>query len=150
MTVVVGVDGSAQSHPAIQLAKQEADFRKADLVAVLAYGGESTLGAPAARPVATTWGLDEQEESARVTLRETIAAALGDEAAEGVGLRPVLGVAAYVLVQAAGVLDADLMVVASRRQHTPSRLLGAVSQYVIRHAPCPVLVVQAADPPLLS
>jgi nucleotide-binding universal stress UspA family protein len=53
MTVVVGVDGSAGSQAAIRLAAQEARYRTAPLLAVMAYSGERTLGAPATRPVST-------------------------------------------------------------------------------------------------
>jgi nucleotide-binding universal stress UspA family protein len=47
-------------------------------------------------------------------------------------------------------LDAVLIVLAARKEHSPSRLLGAVSQYVLRNAPCPVLVVPARNGPPLS
>jgi nucleotide-binding universal stress UspA family protein len=48
-----------------------------------------------------------------------------------------------VLVQIARSRNAELVVLATRKEHAPSRLLGAVSQYVLRNAPCPVLVVPA-------
>jgi nucleotide-binding universal stress UspA family protein len=51
------------------------------------------------------------------------------------------GVPGRVLVQMARSADADMVVLATRKEHAPSRLLGAVSQYVLRNAPCPVLVV---------
>jgi nucleotide-binding universal stress UspA family protein len=37
------------------------------------------------------------------------------------------------------------VVLATRREHAPSRLLGAVSQHVLRNAPCPVMVVPEPD-----
>ena len=46
-----------------------------------------------------------------------------------------------VLVEAARTLDAVMIVLAARKEGAPSRLLGAVSQYVLRNAPCSVLVV---------
>src|SRR5437764_1386096 len=51
--VVVGVDGSDASRAAIALAAREARYRGAPLIAVQAYSGERTLGAPAARPLST-------------------------------------------------------------------------------------------------
>ncbi len=48
MSVVVGVDGTEASRTAIQVAAAEARYRQAPLIAVMAYSGERTLGAPAA------------------------------------------------------------------------------------------------------
>jgi nucleotide-binding universal stress UspA family protein len=36
---------------------------------------------------------------------------------------------------------AQLIVLSTRGEATMARVLGAVSQHVLRHAPCPVLVV---------
>src|SRR5262249_33179577 len=65
--------------------------------------------------------------------------ALGSD--EGVTLQAVPGMPGRVLVQVARTGDADLVVLATRRGHAPSRLLGAGSQHVLRNAPCPLLVV---------
>src|SRR5712672_1830056 len=54
------------------------------------------------------------------------------------------GGAGRVLVDAARTLNAQMIVLATRGE-TAARLLGAVSQYVLRHAPCPVLVVPEAS-----
>jgi nucleotide-binding universal stress UspA family protein len=139
MTVVVGVDGSPDSFAAIRLAKQEAAYRGVGLAAVMAYISDSTLGTPAGRPIATPRAVDEQRRTAESSLRQAIADALGSE--DGVALRVEAGVPGRVLVRTARILDADLVVLATRKEHAPSRLLGAVSQYVPRNAPCPVMVV---------
>ena len=143
MTVVVGVDGSSGSFAAIKLARQEADYRGAGLAAVMAYISDSTLGTPAARPIATPKARDEQRKAVEFALSEAVTKALGSD--EGVTLRVEAGVPGRVLVHAAQDLDADLVVLATRGEHAPSRLLGAVSQYVLRNAPCPVLVVPEAS-----
>jgi len=65
MTVVVGIDGSAGSRAAIRLAAQEARYRTAPLMAVMAYSGERTLGAPATRPLATLRTAEEERAHAR-------------------------------------------------------------------------------------
>jgi nucleotide-binding universal stress UspA family protein len=143
MTVVVGVDGSPGSFTAIRLAKQEAAYRGVGLAAVMAYISDSTLGTPAARPIATPKALDEQRRTTESSLRQAVADALGSD--DGVVLRVEAGVAGRVLVHTARILDADLVVLATREEHAPSRLLGAVSQYVLRNAPCPVLVVPEAS-----
>ena len=53
MSVVVGVDGTAASRAAIRIAAQEARYRQAPLIAVMAYSGQRVLGAAAGQPVAT-------------------------------------------------------------------------------------------------
>jgi nucleotide-binding universal stress UspA family protein len=138
MAVVVGVDESARSRAAIRLAAQEADYRGAELIAVMAYSGERVLGAPAARPVSTLRTPDEEQIVAEAALRDAVFDALGDQA-EKVQLRTVLGLAGRRIVETAQRLNAQLIVLASRG--STSMLLGTVSQYVLRKAPCPVLVV---------
>src|SRR5581483_37249 len=131
MTVVVGVDGMPESVAAIRLAQQEAAYRGVGLAAVMAYTSESTLGTPAARPLVTPVAPDDQRTPAELMLREAVIEALGE--VEGVQLRVDSGVPGRVLVQAARALDAEMMVLATRKEHAPSRLLGAVSQYVLRN-----------------
>jgi nucleotide-binding universal stress UspA family protein len=67
-----------------------------------------------------------------------VVAALGEQA-DGVELRPMLGLAGRNLVDLARRTGAQLIVLASRG--SASMLMGTVSQYVLRRAPCPVLVV---------
>ncbi|HEY5352593.1 MAG TPA: universal stress protein [Streptosporangiaceae bacterium] len=64
-----------------------------------------------------------------------------------VELRVVQSVPGRSLVDAARMLDAELLLVGSHGEHAMSWLLG--SQYVLRNAPCPVLLVpRAAEAPL--
>ena len=44
MSVVVGVDGTEASCAAIKIAAQEARYRQAQLIAVMAYSGERASG----------------------------------------------------------------------------------------------------------
>ena len=141
MSVVVGVDGTAASRAAIRIAAQEARYRQALLIAVMAYSSERTLGAPAGQPVATlSTGLD-QRSAAEASLRDLLADALGSQA-DHVELRVVAGIAGRQIVEAAREARAQLIVLATRG--SISLLLGTVSQYVLRKAPCPVMVVPAA------
>jgi nucleotide-binding universal stress UspA family protein len=105
----------------------------------MAYTSESALGTPAGRPISTPLTEDEQRRTAESKLLKIISKALG--AAEGVELRVVAGVPGRVLIQEARNHKAELVVLSTRKEHAPSRLLGAVSQYVLRNAPCPILVV---------
>ncbi len=136
--VVVGVEGSASSRSTIRLAAEEAGYRGAELIAVMTYSGERALGAPAGRPVATLRTADDERIVAEAALRDAVADALGDQAGK-VQLRTVLGLAGRKLVETAQRVNAQLIVLAGRG--SASMLLGTVSQYVLRKAPCPVLVV---------
>ena len=142
MTVVVGVDGSPKSHAAMRLAFAEARYRGSQLIAVMAYGGDGAgAAAPAARPVSTLSTATEQRQITEVTLRQVVRDALGEQAAE-VELRAVQGFPGHALVEVAQSAHAQMVVLAARRgDGAVARLLGTVSQYVLRHAPCPVLVV---------
>src|ERR1700704_929413 len=100
MTVVVGVDGLHNSHAGIRLAREEADYRGVPLVAVIAYSGESTAGAPAGRPLTTPRTPEEQRKIAESTLRQAVLEALGDKDS-GVELRTVPGSPGHVLVETA-------------------------------------------------
>jgi nucleotide-binding universal stress UspA family protein len=139
MTVVVGVDGLPESVTAIRLARQEAACRGAGLTAVMAYTSDSALGVPAVRPISVPGTPGEQRATAESVLRQAVIDALGG--VDGVELRVEAGIPGRVLVQTARSLGAEMLVLATRKEHSPSRLLGAVSQYVLRNAPCPVLVV---------
>ena len=136
--VVVGVDGTGTSRATIQAAAQEARSRDATLIAVMAYSTERQLGTTAARPVATVPVASDERLVAETALRDAVAAALGDEASL-VELRTTLGLAGRNLVDTARKVNAQLIVLAGRG--SASMLLGTVSQYVLRRAPCPVLVV---------
>jgi nucleotide-binding universal stress UspA family protein len=139
MSVVVGVDGSGKSRAALQAAVQEAEYRKAPVVAVMAYTVQPPAGALAGRPLATTRAPDERAV-VESKLRSEVETALG-EAAKDVELRTVSGLAGRGLMETARQVGAQLVVLATRDSLTS--ILGTVSEYVLRNAPCPVLVVPA-------
>jgi nucleotide-binding universal stress UspA family protein len=139
MSVVVGVDGSAGSQTAIRLAAQEAGYRQAALIAVMAYGRERVHGVPAGQPAAQGTPGDGRAVAQSI-LRDALVDALGTQA-DHVECRVVAGTAGRQLVEAARELGAQLIVLATRG--SMSLLLGTVSQYVLRKAPCPVLIVPA-------
>lgn len=140
--VIVGVDGSPGARTAIRLAAREAAYRRAPLIAVMAYSGENALAAPATRPSATMRTCDDDRATAESALRNSVRAALGDQA-DAVQLQPLLGLAGRRLVETAAQAEATLIVLATRG--SISLLIGTVSQYVLRNAPCPVLVVPAVS-----
>jgi len=139
MTVVVGVDGSAGSYAAIRLAAQEARYRAVPLLAVMAYSSETALGAPGGRPLSAMRPADDERIAADARLRDVVRGALGAQAGN-VSYRTEAGLPGRVLVATARSASAQLMVLHARGDPA-ARVLGAVSQHVLRNAPCPVLVV---------
>ncbi len=141
--VVVGVSEAGRAVAAIELAATEAGYRQAPLIAVIAYHAGNALGAPAARPVSTLRTADDQRVVTETVLRDHVSAALGDRASQ-TELRALPGLAGRRLIETAQSENAQLIVLACRAG-TPA-LLGTVSQYVLRNAPCPVLIVPASRP----
>jgi nucleotide-binding universal stress UspA family protein len=137
-TVVVAVEETAGSRGAIRLAAQEAGYREAPLIAVMAYGGNPALGAPAGRPLSGMHTAGDERFAAESALYDAVVDALGEQAGQ-VELRTMLGQAGRNLVEVARKANAQLLVLAGRSG--TATLLGAVSQYVLRKAPCPVLIV---------
>jgi nucleotide-binding universal stress UspA family protein len=137
-TVVVGVEGAAGSREAIRMAAREAGYREAALIAVTAYSSNPALGVPGVRPLSTMNTAEDDRLVAESALRDAVFGALGDQGNK-VELRTVLGQAGRNLVDVARHANAQLLVLAERG--SASMLLGAVSQYVLRKAPCPILIV---------
>jgi nucleotide-binding universal stress UspA family protein len=139
-TIVVGVDGSEGGSAALEFAAGEAAFRGARLrivsawqVPASAYGGDFAIPMDAAE-----W------DAFRVHAQH-----VADEALAAVKkLQPSLEPEAHVVQgQPADVLlaqgpDATLIVVGRRGLGGfRSLLLGSVSQQIVQHATCPVVVV---------
>jgi nucleotide-binding universal stress UspA family protein len=140
MTVVVGVKRSSDSRAAIRLAAQEALYRDTTLIAVMAYPAERGWS-PAVKPGAASLTRADDRAVAEDLLREAVSDALG--AAERVEHRVVADLPGRALVRVAQTANAQLLVLAARQGI--ARVLGTVSQYVLRNAPCPVLTVPEAD-----
>ena len=140
-TIVVGVDGSEGARAALARALSDAKLRGARLRVVCAWDIPSEVYAGGFAPgidEATFGGLRETAEAIvteALTEVERIAPGLQSEG------EAVQGQAAEVLLREAG--DASLIVVGNRgRGGFASLLLGSVSQQVVHHAHCPVLVVR--------
>jgi nucleotide-binding universal stress UspA family protein len=144
--IVVGIDGSELGRAALRWARDEARLRDATLVAVHAWTfvPPATMAEPGMIPVpaADLMGdLDSERSAAQSLLDESVAEAEGG----GVRIeqRLVEGPPGDVLAAAAA--DADLIVVGSHgRGGLAAALLGSVSQHVVRHASCPVVIVRGA------
>src|SRR5689334_15031478 len=143
-TIVVGVDGSEGGAAALEFAAAEAAFRGARLrivsaweVPVAAYGGE--FGPPL--DLAT---LDAFRVRAEQIADEALAAVKKLQPSLEREALAVQGQPADVLLEHSA--DARLIVVGRRGLGGfRSLLLGSVSQQVVQHATCPVVVVQHPD-----
>lgn len=140
MTVLVGVKRSPDSRAAIRLAAQEALYRNAPLIAIMAYPAERGWP-PAVKPGAARLTCDDDRAIAAALLHEAVSDALGDVATR-VESRVLADVPGRALIHAAHAVNAQLIVLSGR--YGIAKVLGAVGQYVLFNAPCPVLAVPAA------
>jgi nucleotide-binding universal stress UspA family protein len=135
--VVVGVDGSDRSVPALQWAAAEAKAHGHTLRVVTAWSIPVTALSPGGLPA--PYPMDELESDARAAQDGVIAKAGLPEGLE-VEHHIVEGGPGAVLLDAAE--GADLVVVGSRGHGGfTGLLLGSVGQQVTGHAACPVVVV---------
>jgi nucleotide-binding universal stress UspA family protein len=125
--IVVGVDSSLGSSAALRWAAREAAVHGAELHAV-----HVRRGGGAAALLGEEQSLDELELS--------VESVLGPEPVVPVVRHLVDGPAGAALCLAAA--EAQLLVLGShRRGLVGEALLGSVSHYCTRHAPCPVVIV---------
>lgn len=131
--VVVGVDGSARSAAAAMLAFEEAELHKADVNAV-----HVTAAPPSEVPATVQWGEQERTDGEKL-LDEATAAARRAYPDVVVDYTVVIGNPAATLIDQC--VGARLAVVGTRgRGGFTGLLLGSVSQTLLHHASCPVLV----------
>jgi nucleotide-binding universal stress UspA family protein len=142
--IVVAVDGSEHSRAALLFAVEEARLRAAMLVAVHAwtYVPPPPLGSPdlLAVPVGDIAG---ELELVRAAAERIFEEELADvPAGVEVERRLVEGDPGEGIIEESA--DADLVVIGSRGHGgLKTVFLGSVSNHVIQHATCPVVVVRA-------
>lgn len=139
--IVVGVDGSESSRAALHWAYDEAAHHGASLTAVATWN-------PPAMPMTAPYGslppedYEAQPRKEALALLERFIADL-DERTPVVDARTSIeqGNPAKVLIERSK--QADLLVVGSRGHGGfAGMLLGSVSQHLVAHADCPVVVVR--------
>lgn len=149
MRVMVAIDGSELAYEAAR--RSQALLAPPDEVLVVAVVDEVPLlettgvvgdGVGITAPVV----VDEQLHAA-----EELEKYLGEEASRVAALFPGAttvverGSPGPLLCEIAGDRQVDVLVIGSHGRGAFKRMLmGSVSEHVIRHAPCPVLVVRAA------
>ena len=140
--IVAGVDASEESRAALAWAVEEAGLRKTAVLAVHAWElpvvpAPSGLMPPSAEVVTDVTGI---KEAAEEVVRSIVRQVAGSTDVE---VRPlaVEGRPANALIETAERERAQLIVVGSRGHGGfMGLLLGSVSEQVVRHAPCPVVV----------
>jgi nucleotide-binding universal stress UspA family protein len=142
-SIVVGVDGSAESVAALRWACREASLRAAEVLAVLALESAchqvASYAVPAPRQSGGSWG------AARDVLRRSVSEAVS--LFPGVSVRTEIaeGLAARVLLDQAA--DADMLVLGRNSNGPdPYRAAGPVIRVCLRAARCPVVIIGAVDP----
>jgi nucleotide-binding universal stress UspA family protein len=137
--IVVGVDGSPSSAQALSWAVGQARATGAEVHAVMAWMPPSIYTWGPGLPDDVKW-----TDDCAAALEQTIKETLDGTDADDVQRHVVRGHPALALLEQAD--GADLLVVGCRGHGGfAGMLLGSVSQHVVAHAPCPVLVVHAEE-----
>ena len=131
--VLVGVDGTANSAPAVELAFEEASRRRVDLVALHAF---SDIDGP------LTLGREMTIEAAEAELSEALAGC--GERYPDVAVRTIVVANRAVRSLLRESMTAQLLVVGSHgRGGFPGMLLGSTSAALLRAVQVPMIVVRA-------
>lgn len=137
--IVVGVDSSRGSAAALAWALEQARRTGAELEVVTAWELPTAVGAPVPLPTGF-----EPAALAHAAAESEVREALPAATDVPVRVTVVEGHARQVLLDAAK--DATLLVVGRRgRSSWPGLTLGSVSEACVRHASCPVVVVNHPD-----
>jgi nucleotide-binding universal stress UspA family protein len=151
--IVVGVDGSHESKQALRWALSEARLRRTPVHAVWVWHLPVELGPSIGPILPQVYEPDDPDRDAELRRRieqqlDAVVAEVARELPEAADVHieqsVVVGHAADMLVEAAS--GQELLVVGSRgRGGFAGLLLGSVSQACAHHAPCPVVIVRAAE-----
>ena len=137
-TIVVGIDGSEHGEAALAFAAEEAALRGAHLLIVCAWQTPMVVDPGGLFPPQAFEGLAENARSIAEAAVARVAELQPLGTCEG---KTVEGQPAAVLLKEAE--HAVMIVVGSRgRGGFANLLLGSVTQQVVHHAPCPVVVVR--------
>lgn len=134
--IVVGVDGSERSKMALAWAGRYATLTGTPLVAMAIWHQPTNFGwLP---PPPENWN---PEEDTLAMLEQIVKEVLGSEFSAPLTNSVVVGSPAHALTEASE--TASLVVVGSRGHgEVAGILLGSVSEYLVTHAHCPVVVVR--------
>ena len=135
--IVVGVDGSDASKDALRWAVRQAALAGATLQAIMCWRVPNTFYGGGV-PLVLERDLAAESQAA---FDELIKEVVGEDGATKLTAKAVEGHAAAELLKASE--GAELLVVGNRgRGAFAGMLLGSISDYLVSHAPCPVVVVR--------
>lgn len=138
--IVVGVDGSTESRAALAWACEEAERAGVAVTAVSVW----TVAPPPSVPPfgGFPWGTStELPDAVRSMLADVVAETQAEFPNVDIGQHVVAGNAAQELIRLSK--DADLVVVGARGHGGFSgMLIGSVSQHVLAHSACSVVVIR--------
>jgi nucleotide-binding universal stress UspA family protein len=145
--IVVGVDGSANSRYALEWAIREGAIKNAPVTVVTVNEVAASFWTRNPITVPVDEILLERAREAATELADKAVAEFGKSRPASVTVKAVNGFAADELIGESR--DADLLVVGARggaqgggmAHHTP---IGSISNKVLHHAACPVVVVPAS------
>ncbi len=139
--ILCAIDFSESAHHALEDAAELARRLGAELTLVHVWEAPHSVAARAVVAWPVPAGDDAAEIAARLAAWKQDAERIAGGAVETTLAHGSPG-AAIAHVADAGRFD--LVVVGSQRRGVARALLGSVAEHVVRHAPCPVLVVRAA------
>lgn len=142
--IIVGVDGSANARYALDWAIKEAVARKAPLTVLTVHEVAASFWTHEPLTLPADHAQLEHAREAATELAEKAMSDIGAPNPPAVTVRAISGFAADELVKASQ--DADLLVVGAKggahggglAAHSP---IGSISNKVLHHAACPVVVV---------
>lgn len=139
--ILVGVDGSKSSIDACHFAMGLAEQTRAKLTFLFVIETPQVIPVGPLSGYVTTSAARSEDDVKRA---EAIVEQLAKERPElQVSTRVDLGQPAEVVCEVAKSIGSDLVVVGARGHNAAQRfLLGSISDRVVHHAPCPVLVVR--------
>jgi nucleotide-binding universal stress UspA family protein len=148
--VLLCTDGSDLSVRALAAGIALLDVGTSFSVVTVAEGPDETLltGSGFAGGVISPEQYDRDQTAAEETAHSTIATTVAILGLEGAETNIVRGEPGPAICRIAGELSAAAIVIGSRGRGGLKRaVLGSVSDHVVRHAPCPVLVTREAVAP---
>lgn len=136
--ILLSVDGSEHALNAARTAADLARAMKASEIRIVAaydfippYLGEPNM----------QYAIDARMEEAKAVMQKAVDA-VGDTSSE-IHTEIIEGPAAEAIINVAATRKSDVIVMGSRGLGTlAGLLLGSISQKVVAHAPCPVLIVR--------
>lgn len=140
--VVAGVDGSANSRAALAVAAEVARRREWRLHVILAWTLPAPSGGAGSRFPVSTADPAEHQAGAQARLEAIVHEVFGGQRPAELTVAAIHGAPVKALTDAGRV--ARLLVVGARGGGGVAGLrVGSVSEQLVHHAPCPVLVVPA-------